>query len=251
MTVRFETFAIVALTLFLSGEEAAAQAGENAASPKDGTREAVTWGDPAYPDIDYSIPYARDLRGAGASFFGWWGLIDDDSESTKASDLLAVNFSANRDPEDPDAAVLLALCSEGNLYLGYFPRQLSPETTPAATASKANSTGDVADDTPEDASQWVAENEEKAGVIVTVQVDDFPAKSSVWYKTDSGNGMIIKDRFAEDIMRRLETADAFSITLAEGQRDLSTTFLVVGSDAALKPLIELCPTTDTGADPAQ
>lgn len=240
MTVRFESLAVVALALFLSGEQAGAQAPESAASPEGGTHEAVTWGDPAHPEIDYSTPYARDLRGAGASFFGWWGLIEGESESSEAHDLLAVNFSSNRDPEDQDAAVLLALCSTGNLYLGYFPRRLSPETAPAPTAAEANETGGVADDAPEDATQWVAENEEKAGVIITVQVDDMPAKGSVWYKTDSGNGMILKDRFAEDVMLRLATADTLRITLAEGPRDISSNFNVVGGEEALQPLIKLC-----------
>ncbi|WP_210268611.1 hypothetical protein [Oricola thermophila] len=241
----------MAFTLFLFGGEAAAQARENAASPKGGTREAATWGDPAYPDIDYSIPFARDLHRAGASFFGWWGLFDDNSGSTESHDLLAVNFSSNRDPEDPNAAVLLAICSGGNLYLGYFPRQLSPEAAPGATASEANSTGEVADDAPKDVFQWVAENEKRAGVVVTFQIDDFPSKGSVWYKTHNGNGVILKDRFAEDIILRIEAAETMRITLTEGHRDISSTFRVVGGDAALKPVVELCSPTGTGAAPAQ
>jgi len=244
MAVRFAT---LAFAMVLSGGDALSQVqGGDAPSEEEG-RASVSWADPGHPEINYSTPYARDLHEAGASFDGWWGAIEERSDTGEIDHVIAINFSAIEDPDKPDAALLLALCSAGDLYLAYFPRQLDAED-PVRRTSRGESTagGDAAD-----AAQWVATDRAKSNWTVTVQVDNVTANAHRWQSTDAANGVFIEGAAAADTLRRLQEAEMLRLTLARGPGTISSTFSLAGANAALKPLVETCIRTRASQDPAQ
>ncbi|MFN3233402.1 MAG: hypothetical protein ACE363_14760 [Alphaproteobacteria bacterium] len=194
------------------------------------------WADPEFPEIDYGAGYARDLGEAGASFRGWWGMIDERPSKNEAGHAIVFNFSRMDKPDSPDAAVLMAICSGDDTYLAYFPRKME-----AATAQGQSPGETLAEnDQPRDATTWAAAKSAKRERSVEFQIDGNSSNRETWLLTTLGNGVFTSGDGAADILQRLGAASSLTLTLKNAGEAVTTSFDLTGANPALPMLKESC-----------
>lgn len=241
MALHFTFFITLSAIWIFSGSGAFAQAPSSGEVPTGIEQAPVSWADSSYPEVDYTIPYARELHEAGAEFDGWWGTIKEVSEAGAADHMTAINFSAVKTADSPDAALLFALCSSGNLYLSYFPKQMEAE---GALSGSLRGEITIDHDTPSDAAQWVATRRTRAERAVTAQIDNDTANVQLWRNTPTGNGIFVEGETAKDILSRLREANSLTIALDLGDFKILTSFKVAGAEVALSQIIDVCESGD-------
>lgn len=189
---------------------------------KTSSSDAVAWSDQRYPDIDYTTNYASYLNEAGADFIGWWGLFND-SEDEEPFSLLAINFSAVEDVDDPNSAMLLAQCANSTNYLAFFPRELDQ-----------GGTGDVV----ADVADWVSNAAREARV--TSQLDANESSSVLWRKVGTGTGVFLSGPEATQMLKNITESSELKLTLGAQIDPVSHSFKLAGSDIALGPFFDEC-----------
>ncbi|UES43660.1 hypothetical protein [Roseibium aggregatum] len=203
--------------------------------------ERVVWADPDHPEIDYSVTYAAELYSAGASFDGWWGTIRETSGIGSKENAVAINFSAFMNPDDPNAALLMALCSDRGLSFAYFPRQLDADEELSSEQTESSNAKEGRDATPKDATEWLVERSSGANRTVFVTINGGSNISQTWQINKAGNGVFIEGENAMEVMRHLYDANSLTLSLEIGSLNISSAFGISGADPAIKRLVDNCP----------
>lgn len=233
--------ATTAFFLTILGSTAWSQEANNSNSSEVNEAFPTPWADARHPEIDYSTHYAEGLHEAGASFSGWWGTIKGTPDSGDADHVTSVNFSANEDPNDLDAALLVALCSQNDLYLIYFPRQLAePHLNKANESSETPKDEDTESRSATDVVQQNAKNRPRTAWTVSTQLGAANPKNQHWESLGENNGVFITGASAGELIYDLRTEELRTLTLSLRDGAISNTFKIAGAKTALEPLIETC-----------
>lgn len=202
-------------------------------------------------------PYADALIASGAEMHGWWGVLIEDappeeegaadasSTSSASREVLAINLSMMTEPDAEDAAALMALCSQGEVYFAYMPRRLSPGGADADLAERGegDDEGDraqVPTDGADEASQWIAARRAGNLRLVRLAFNDRSLETAAWIVLRDGTGLFLHDAAARHALQKARLASSLSIELNESRERIASRFDLDGVDTAVRSVVEAC-----------
>ncbi|XKH60758.1 peptidoglycan-binding protein [Halomonas sediminis] len=159
---------------------------ENAASSMDelsGTD--LSWADPDYPEIDYSLIPFEQAHNEGNQISGWWVIEEKQAAIDDSLKIFAINYSEYNDHSFSNFTGLITRCSEGETSLIF-----------------------VQDD-------FLMSELRRNSFDIIYRIDENPAQSSRWNELTSNKGAGIFGSSAESFLRKLYDAELFFIRLTE------------------------------------
>ena len=175
------------------------------------TISSVSWGDPDFPEIDYSIAPFEQAYKEGQRISGWWTIKTDRAAVDDSLQIGSINYSAFNPADYSSATALIARCAEGETAIIFVQND------------------------------FLMTDFQRDTFDVTLRVDEKTADETRWNGLTSNKGAGLFGRDAEDFIRSIYDAKRLFIRISESNgQNHDATFDLSGSQEAFEEVAGAC-----------
>lgn len=188
----------------------AAPAAETAAPAEDGV-QTVSWADPRFPAIDYTLAPFEQAHRDGQQISGWWSIESSRAVVDDSPQVVAINHSQFQPNNFMGQTALVARCIEGETAFVF-----------------------VQDD-------FLMNDYQRNSFEMTIRIDELPPQQSRWNSLTSNKGAGLFGRDAETFIRSIYDAERLFLRLVEsnGQQH-DALFELAGAQDGFEAIAAAC-----------